>query len=66
MFDKRAGVLLLAFVIPGEGPLGPEPRNPAARVSANLSRTRSSNSLRRMDFAFGAAGFRVFAALRPE
>jgi len=57
---------LFSFVIPGGGPLGPQTRNPAARESANLSRIRSSDIVRRMDFAFGAAGFRVFAALRPE
>ena len=52
------------FVIPGEGALAPETRNPAARVSANLSRTllaEPSPSLR-----CGAALFRVSAALRPE
>ncbi|GLK47491.1 hypothetical protein GCM10017620_04640 [Brevundimonas intermedia] len=55
-----------SFVIPGGGPLGPQTRNPAARESANLSRTRWSSIVRRIDFAFGAAGFRVSATLRPE
>ena len=55
-----------AFVIPGEEPLGPKTRKPAARGSANLSRIRSFGILRRIDFAFGAAGFRVSATLRPE
>ncbi|EDX79963.1 hypothetical protein BBAL3_1120 [Brevundimonas sp. BAL3] len=57
---------IITFVIPGGGPLGPQTRNPAARESANLSQIRSSGIVRRMDFAFGAAGFRVSAALRPE
>jgi hypothetical protein len=59
-------IYTIPFVIPGEGPLGPQTRNPAAHVSANLSRARCSDILLRTDFAFGAAGFRVSTALRPE
>ena len=44
-------MLPLAFVIPGEGPLGPQTRKPAARESANLSRTRYSHIVRRTHFA---------------
>ncbi|MFN7112526.1 MAG: hypothetical protein ACK4M2_12895 [Brevundimonas sp.] len=43
-----------------------ETRNPAARESANLSRTRSSNIVRRTHFAFGAAGFRVYGPNGPS
>jgi hypothetical protein len=61
-----SGGSFFAFVIPGEGPLGPQTRNPAARASENLSRTPRSDIVRLNHFAFGAAGFRVSAALRPE
>ena len=55
---------LSSLVIPGGGALAPQTRNAAARESAKLSRTpleETSPSLR-----FGAAAFRVSAALRPE
>ena len=55
----------IAVVIPGEGALAPETRNPAARVSAKRSRTPALMIL--LDkITFGAAGFRVSAKLRPE
>ena len=52
-------------VIPGEGAPAPQTRNPAARVSANLSRTHAL-MIARGRITFGAAGFRVSTALRPE
>ena len=55
----------IAVVIPGEGALAPETRNPAARVSAKLSRTPALMIVHDK-ITFGAAGFRVSAALRPE
>ena len=56
---------LNTVVIPGEGALAPQTRNPAARGSATLSRTPALMIVRDK-ITFGAAGFRVCAALRPE
>ncbi|GAA0646767.1 hypothetical protein GCM10009101_20020 [Brevundimonas lenta] len=54
-----------AFVIPGGSEQSElQTRNPAARESANLSRTQLADTS--PSLCYGAAGFRVSAALRPE
>ena len=59
-------MLPLAFVIPGEGPLGPKTRNPAAQKAKSISGRMLEQRVRDRFALTRAAGFRVSAALRPE
>ncbi|GLK48199.1 hypothetical protein GCM10017620_11720 [Brevundimonas intermedia] len=64
--SARGEVTLPSFVIPGEGPLGPQTRNPAAPKAKSVSRRMLKDRVRDSFALARAAGFRVSAALRPE
>ena len=65
-FSSAGTGLLSSFVIPGEGPLGPQTRNPAAPKAKWVRRTMPEQRILDRFALSRAAGFRVSATLRPE